>query len=59
MVVSGTRTENVMHNEDNRTPAVAPEPTAERRPYRKPTLKRLGTVRELTQHHPSRNPHSK
>jgi hypothetical protein len=43
-----------MNNKDNQTPAVAPQPTAERRPYRKPALKRLGTVRELTQQHPSK-----
>ncbi len=43
-----------MDNANNSGESQAPEVRPEKKPYQKPGLRRLGTVRELTQHHPSK-----
>lgn len=42
-----------MDNPTNSGEAQVPEVRPARKPYRKPAVRRLGTVRELTQHKPS------
>jgi hypothetical protein len=43
-----------MDNASNSGESQAPEVLPPKKPYRKPAVRRLGTVRELTQHFPSR-----
>jgi hypothetical protein len=42
-----------MDNPSNSGASQAPEVLPVKKPYQKPAVRRLGTVRELTQHHPS------
>jgi hypothetical protein len=44
-----------MHNPSNSGESQAPEIRPAKKPYQRPTVRRLGTVRELTQAHPSRH----
>jgi hypothetical protein len=44
-----------MDNASNSGQSQAPEVRPAKKPYRKPAVRRLGTVRELTQAHPSRH----
>jgi len=42
-----------MDNPSNSEESQATEVRPAKKPYRRPAVRRLGTVRELTQHHPS------